>query len=65
MNVIKLRIFCVSRVMPFQHDTTLWALMGTLDSYESVFRSELPGYAAALAFQLWNITGIGPTVKVR
>lgn len=47
-----------------QHDTTLAALMCTLDAKQKILVSGgYPKYSAALLFELWNTTN-GPGLKV-
>ncbi|TMS35928.1 hypothetical protein L596_003216 [Steinernema carpocapsae] len=47
------------------HDTTIAGFLSTLGDEEKVIGGiSLPQYTAAIAVELWNVTSVGPSVKI-
>uniref|UniRef100_A0A7E4VAK7 Lysosomal acid phosphatase n=1 Tax=Panagrellus redivivus TaxID=6233 RepID=A0A7E4VAK7_PANRE len=46
------------------HDTTVAALLSTFGDEERVIRGGLPHYTASVSLELWNVTNLGPAVKI-
>ncbi|CAI5451900.1 unnamed protein product [Caenorhabditis angaria] len=46
------------------HDSTIIAIISTLGSQQKILGGKIPSYTASIAFELWDIPGKGPAVKI-